>query len=254
MAVDLSIVIPSHSRADLLRACVSSVARHTPAHTEIIVVDDASPDGTGALADALAASDARVRVLHRVGERGRASAGIAGFKAALANSSVALIVEMDADGSHQPEHLPSLVGALDRADLSIGSRWIRGGQVVNWPQSREALSRAANIYTRLMLGLGVRDATAGFRAYRAATLRTISLNQVESTGYCFQIDLTIRVAQAGLTIVEVPITFVEREHGASKMSNSIILEAFWRVAQWGAARWFRQLRSRAEARSLRSGR
>ena len=111
-----------------------------------------------------------------------------------------------------------------------------GGKVVNWPKTREALSRAANIYTRLMLGLSVRDATAGFRAYRAATLRTISLEQVESTGYCFQIDLTLRVADAGLRIVEVPITFVEREHGASKMSNSIIMEAFWRVAQWGVKR------------------
>jgi dolichol-phosphate mannosyltransferase len=151
---------------------------------------------------------------------------------------------MDADGSHQPEHLPSLVAAVDHADLSIGSRWIPGGRVVNWPKTREALSRAANIYTRIMLGLGVRDATAGFRAYRAATLRTISLDQVESTGYCFQIDLTLRVADAGLRIVEVPITFVEREYGASKMSNSIILEAFWRVAQWGVARRLRQLRSR----------
>jgi dolichol-phosphate mannosyltransferase len=147
-----------------------------------------------------------------------------------------VIVEMDADGSHQPEHLPGLVAALNGADLSIGSRWVPGGKVVNWPKSREALSRAANIYTRVMLGLGVRDATAGFRAYRAATLRTISLDQVESTGYCFQIDLTLRVADAGLRIVEVPITFVEREHGASKMSNSIVLEAFWRVAQWGVQR------------------
>jgi dolichol-phosphate mannosyltransferase len=161
---------------------------------------------------------------------------------------------MDADGSHQPEHLPSLVGALDHADLAIGSRWVRGGKVVNWPKSREALSRGANIYTRLMLGLSVRDATAGFRAYRAATLAKISLNQVESAGYCFQIDLTIRVARAGLRIVEVPITFVEREHGASKMSSNIMLEAFWRVAQWGTARRLRQLSSYVEARNLRHGR
>jgi dolichol-phosphate mannosyltransferase len=151
---------------------------------------------------------------------------------------------MDADGSHLPEHLPVLVGALAHADLAIGSRWMPGGRVVNWPRSREALSRGANVYTRLMLGLKVRDATAGFRAYRASTLRTISLDQVQSTGYCFQIDLTMRVAQAGLKIVEVPITFVEREHGASKMSNSIILEAFWRVAQWGVAQRLRRPRSR----------
>jgi dolichol-phosphate mannosyltransferase len=120
---------------------------------------------------------------------------------------------------------------------------MRGGKVVNWPKSREALSRGANAYTQVMLGLGVRDATAGFRAYRASTLEKISLSKVESAGYCFQIDLTIRVAQAGLKIVEVPITFVEREHGASKMSSNIMLEAFWRVAQWGTARRLRQVGS-----------
>jgi dolichol-phosphate mannosyltransferase len=173
--------------------------------------------------------------MHRTEKAGLGKAYIAGFGWAL-ERGYDVIIEMDADGSHQPEHLPSLVAALNGADLSIGSRWVPGGKVVNWPKTREALSRAANIYTRIMLGLGVRDATAGFRAYRAATLRTISLDQVESTGYCFQIDLTLRVADAGLRIVEVPITFVEREHGASKMSNSIIMEAFWRVAQWGVAR------------------
>jgi dolichol-phosphate mannosyltransferase len=168
---------------------------------------------------------------------------MSGFSWAL-ERGYGVIVEMDADGSHLPEHLPVLAGALAHADLAIGSRWMPGGRVVNWPRSREALSRGANVYTRLMLGLKVRDATAGFRAYRASTLRTISLDQVQSTGYCFQIDLTMRVAQAGLKIVEVPITFVEREHGASKMSNTIILEAFWRVAQWGIAQRLRQLRSR----------
>jgi dolichol-phosphate mannosyltransferase len=198
-------------------------------------VDDNSPDGTGDLADKLAETDPRVQVMHRTDKAGLGKAYIAGFGWAL-ERGYDVIIEMDADGSHQPEHLPSLVAALNGADLSIGSRWVPGGKVVNWPKTREALSRAANIYTRIMLGLGVRDATAGFRAYRAATLRTISLDQVESTGYCFQIDLTLRVADAGLRIVEVPITFVEREHGASKMSNSIVMEAFWRVAQWGVAR------------------
>jgi len=198
-------------------------------------VDDNSPDGTGDLADKLAEADPHVQVMHRTDKAGLGKAYIAGFAWAL-ERGYDVIVEMDADGSHQPEHLPSLVAALNGADLSIGSRWVPGGKVVNWPKTREALSRAANIYTRLMLGLSVRDATAGFRAYRATTLRTISLDQVESTGYCFQIDLTLRVADAGLRIVEVPITFVEREHGASKMSNSIIMEAFWRVAQWGVQR------------------
>src|SRR5256886_194920 len=198
-------------------------------------VEDHSPDGAGGLAAKLAETDSQVQVIHRTGKAGLGKAYIAGFGWAL-ERGYDVIVEMDADGSHQPEHLPSLVAALNGADLSIGSRWVPGGKVVNWPKTREALSRAANIYTRIMLGLSVRDATAGFRAYRAATLRTISLDQVESTGYCFQIDLTLRVAGAGLRIVEVPITFVEREHGASKMSNSIIMEAFWRVAQWGVTR------------------
>ena len=191
--------------------------------------------GRDLLVDKLAEAAPHVHVMHRTDKAGLGKAYIAGFGWAL-ERGYDVIVEMDADGSHQPEHLPGLVAALNGADLSIGSRWVPGGKVVNWPKTREALSRAANIYTRIMLGLSVRDATAGFRAYRAATLRTISLDQVESTGYCFQIDLTLRVADAGLRIVEVPITFVEREHGASKMSNSIIMEAFWRVAQWGVQR------------------
>ena len=233
------IVMPTYNERQNLESIAGRVRTALPA-ADLLVVDDNSPDGTGDIADKLAEADPHVQVMHRTEKAGLGKAYIAGFGWAL-ERGYDVIVEMDADGSHQPEHLPSLVGALDHADLSIGSRWVRGGKVVNWPKSREALSRAANIYTRLMLGLSVRDATAGFRAYRAATLRTISLSQVESTGYCFQIDLTIRVAQAGLRIVEVPITFVEREHGASKMSNSIIMEAFWRVAQWGVARRLRQL-------------
>ena len=239
------IVMPTYNERQNLESIAGRVRTALPA-ADLLVVDDNSPDGTGDIADKLAEADPHVQVMHRTEKAGLGKAYIAGFGWAL-ERGYDVIVEMDADGSHQPEHLPGLVGALDHADLSIGSRWVRGGKVVNWPKSREALSRAANIYTRLMLGLAVRDATAGFRAYRAATLRKISLSQVESTGYCFQIDLTIRVAQAGLKIVEVPITFVEREHGASKMSNSIILEAFWRVAQWGVARRLRQFGSRKPA-------
>ena len=233
--------MPTYNERQNLESIAGRVRTALP-EADLLVVDDNSPDGTGDIADKLAEADPHVQVLHRTDKAGLGKAYIAGFGWAL-ERGYDVIVEMDADGSHQPEHLPSLVGALDGADLSIGSRWVRGGKVVNWPRSREALSRGANIYTRIMLGLGVRDATAGFRAYRAATLRTISLSQVESTGYCFQIDLTVRVANAGLRIVEVPITFVEREHGASKMSNSIILEAFWRVAQWGVARRVRRNRS-----------
>jgi dolichol-phosphate mannosyltransferase len=236
------IVMPTYNERQNLESIAGRVRAALPA-ADLLVVDDNSPDGTGDLADKLAEADPHVQVIHRTGKAGLGKAYIAGFGRAL-ERGYDVIVEMDADGSHQPEHLPSLVAAVDHADLSIGSRWIPGGRVVNWPKTREALSRAANIYTRIMLGLGVRDATAGFRAYRAATLRTISLDQVESTGYCFQIDLTLRVADAGLRIIEVPITFVEREHGASKMSNRIIGEAFWRVAQWGVTRRLRRLSTR----------
>jgi dolichol-phosphate mannosyltransferase len=142
-------------------------------------------------------------------------------------------VEMDADGSHQPEDLPRLLSALEGADLVIGSRWIAGGTVRNWPKSREALSRGANTYARLMLRVPIRDTTAGFRAYRAETLRAIALDTVRSQGYCFQIDLTLRAVNAGLTVLEVPITFIDRTRGASKMSRAVMAEAFWRVAQWG---------------------
>jgi dolichol-phosphate mannosyltransferase len=234
--------MPTYNERQNLEPVAGRVRAALPA-ADLLVVDDSSPDGTGDIADKLAEADLQVQVMHRTEKAGLGKAYIAGFSWALEHG-YDVIVEMDADGSHQPEYLPGLVGALTHADLAIGSRWTRGGNVVNWPKSREILSRGANVYTRLMLGIGVRDATAGFRAYRASTLRTISLSQVQSTGYCFQIDLTMRVAQAGLKIVEVPITFVEREHGASKMSNSIILEAFWRVAQWGTAKRVRQLRSR----------
>ena len=236
------IIMPTYNERQNLEPIAGRVRAALP-EADLLVVDDNSPDGTGDIADKLAETDPHVQVLHRTEKAGLGKAYLAGFNWAL-ERGYGVIVEMDADGSHQPEHLPGLVGALADADLAIGSRWVPGGKVVNWPKSREALSRCANIYTRLMLGIGVRDATAGFRAYRASTLRTISLSQVQSTGYCFQIDLTMRVAQAGLKIVEVPITFVEREHGASKMSNSIILEAFWRVAQWGTEKRLRQLRSR----------
>ena len=246
------VVMPTYNERQNLESIAGRVRAALRA-ADLLVVDDNSPDGTGDIADKLAEADPHVQVMHRTEKAGLGKAYIAAFGWAL-ERGYDVIVQMDADGSHQPEHLPSLVGAVAHADLAIGSRWVRGGKVVNWPKSREVLSRGANVYTRLMLGLGVRDATAGFRAYRASTLAKISLNEVESTGYCFQIDLTIRVARAGLKIVEVPITFVEREHGASKMSGNIMLEAFLRVAQWGTARRLRQLSSYVEAKNLRHGR
>jgi dolichol-phosphate mannosyltransferase len=250
-AARVVIVMPTYNERQNLESIAGRVRAALPA-ADLLVVDDNSPDGTGDIADKLAETDSHIQVMHRTEKAGLGKAYIAAFGWAL-ERGYDVIVEMDADGSHQPEHLPSLVGALEGADLSIGSRWMRGGKVVNWPKSREMLSRGANVYTRLMLGLGVRDATAGFRAYRASTLEKISLNKVESAGYCFQIDLTVRVAQAGLKIVEIPITFVEREHGASKMSSSIMLEAFWRVAQWGTARRLRRFSPNAKAASPADG-
>ncbi len=235
----VAVIIPTYNERENLETIVSRVHASVPG-AAVLVVDDNSPDGTGEVADKLAAGDSLIEVLHRAGKSGLGSAYIAGFRWGLEHGYGAM-VEMDADGSHQPEELPQLLAAAERgADLVIGSRWVPGGTVHNWPKSREVLSRGANIYTRLMLGISVRDATGGFRVYRAGTLRALNLDGVNSQGYCFQIDLTLRTLQAGLKVVEVPITFTERTRGASKMSRAIIAEAFWRVAQWGVTRRLRR--------------
>ncbi len=226
------IVMPTFNERQNVEIMSGRIRESTP-EADLLVVDDNSPDGTGDLADKLAEADQHVHVMHRTGKAGLGKAYIAGFTWGL-ERGYDVIVEMDADGSHRPEDLPRLLAAISEgADGVIGSRWVPGGMVVNWPRKREILSRGANIYTRVMLGFGIKDATGGFRAYRAATLRKIDLANVESAGYSFQIDITIRVVRAGLRIVEVPITFVEREHGVSKMDGSIIREAFFRVLQWG---------------------
>ncbi len=229
----VAVVIPTYNEAENLEAIVARVRTSVPG-ADILVVDDKSPDGTGEIADKLSARDEHVHVLHREAKSGLGAAYIAGFSWAL-ERGYEVLVEMDADGSHDPAQLPSLLTALRDADLVIGSRWVPGGTVSNWPRSREALSRSANMYTRLMLGIGVRDATAGYRAYRAQTLRKIGLDQVQSQGYCFQVDLTLRTARARLVIVEVPIRFTERARGASKMSRAVFAEALLRVTQWGMA-------------------
>ncbi len=248
--------MPTYNERQNVESMAARVRAAVP-DADLLVVDDNSPDGTGDLADKLAETDPHVQVMHRTEKAGLGKAYIAGFTWAL-DRGYDVIIEMDADGSHQPEHLPSIIGAVkgmganqdgQGADLAIGSRWVPGGKTVNWPKSREALSRCANMYVRVMLGMGVHDATAGFRAYRAQTLRAIHLDTVQSTGYSFQIDLTVRVFHAGLKIVEVPITFVEREHGASKMSRSIIMESFWRVAQWGTASRISRLDRESQARA-----
>ncbi len=225
------IVMPTYNERQNLEIIVGRIREAIP-DADLLVVDDNSPDGTGDLADKLAEKDPHVQVMHRTEKAGLGRAYVAGFTWAL-DGGYDLIVEMDADGSHRPEDLPKLLAAVEEADAVIGSRYVPGGTVVNWPKSREFLSKGANLYNRIMLGVQVRDATGGFRVYRAATLRKINLNGIESAGYCFQIDMTLRVLQASMTITEVPITFVERERGASKMSRTVILEAFTRVARWG---------------------
>jgi dolichol-phosphate mannosyltransferase len=228
------IVMPTYNERQNLEIMAGRIRESTP-DADLLVVDDNSPDGTGDLAEKLAETDPHVHVMHRIEKAGLGKAYIAGFTWAL-ERGYDVIVEMDADGSHRPEDLPRLLAAVaDGADGVIGSRWVPGGKVVNWPKKRELLSRGANVYTRLMIGFSVKDATGGYRAYKASTLRRIDLSNVESTGYSFQVDITVRIIKAGLRIVEVPITFVERERGVSKMDSAIIREAFWRVFQWGVA-------------------
>lgn len=229
----VAVIVPTYNERENLEATAGRVRNAVP-EADLLIVDDNSPDGTGELADKLADADSRVHVMHRPGKAGLGAAYIAGFRWALERGYDA-VVEMDADGSHQPEDLPRLLAGLDRADLVLGSRWVPGGKMVNWPRYRQFISWGGNTYARLMLGISVRDATGGFRAYRAGTLREIALGEVMSQGYCFQIDLTLRTLQAGLSLTEIPITFVERVHGTSKMSRAIVREAFWRVTQWGVA-------------------
>jgi dolichol-phosphate mannosyltransferase len=241
----VAVVIPTYNELANLEDIVTRVRAAVPA-ADILVVDDNSPDGTGDLADKLAGHDDHVRVLHRPGKSGLGAAYIAGFRWAL-ERRYGTLVEMDADGSHDPADLPRLLTALQDADLVVGSRWVPGGVVVNWPRSREILSRGGNAYARVMLGVDVHDATGGYRAYRASTLRAIDLAAVESQGYCFQVDLTLRTVSAGLLVREVPITFTERTRGASKMSRAIVAEALWRVTQWGIAKRLRRTRAAAPA-------
>ncbi|MET3805201.1 dolichol-phosphate mannosyltransferase [Nakamurella sp. UYEF19] len=230
------VIIPTFNERENLPIILDRVRAAVPS-VSILVVDDSSPDGTGDIADERAGADDMIAVLHRTEKNGLGPAYFAGFDWGLRHG-FDVLVEMDADGSHAPEQLPRLLGALDHADLVIGSRYVKGGSVVNWPLRRLVLSRGANLYSRLALGVGVKDITAGYRAYRAKVIRAIPLKEVASHGYVFQVDLAWRAILGGFRAVEVPITFTEREIGVSKMSGSIVREALLKITLWGAVhRW-----------------
>jgi dolichol-phosphate mannosyltransferase len=236
------VIIPTYNEKENIRVIADRLHKAVP-EAHLLVVDDNSPDGTGDIADEMAAEGDWVHVLHRRGKEGLGAAYLAGFAWAK-QQGYDVVVEMDADGSHAPEQLPRLLAALDRADVVVGSRWIAGGEVINWPKSREVLSRGGNAYTRAALGMPLRDATGGYRAYKRDKLDTLlgedGHGSIASQGYCFQVDLAWQAYKAGFHVVEVPITFVERERGESKMSQAIVIEALWRVTVWGFKHRFRR--------------
>ncbi|GGN80355.1 polyprenol monophosphomannose synthase [Agrococcus terreus] len=237
------VLVPTYNERDALPVTMDRLLAAAP-NVEVVVIDDASPDGTGALADAMAAADPRVSVLHRPAKQGLGAAYVDGMLLALERGAD-VVVEFDADGSHPAEAVPRMVELLGPdgpADLVIGSRWVRGGGIVDWPWHREAISRLGNLYAMAMLGSGVRDMTAGCRAYSAELLRAIPLEEVRSQGYCFQIDMTRRAQDAGAVVAEVPILFREREVGVSKMTPGIVREALVQVTGWGVGRGVRALR------------
>jgi dolichol-phosphate mannosyltransferase len=246
------VIIPTYNESENIERIIARTRAAVP-HADILIADDNSPDGTGKLADAVAAADDRIHVMHRLGKEGLGAAYLAGFEWGI-NNDYDILVEMDADGSHQPEQLPPLLHATANADLVLGSRWVEGGKVVNWPKSRELLSRGGNLWTRIALGIPLKDATGGFRAFRRQTLLGIGLDNVASAGYCFQVDLAWRALKAGYRVVEVPITFIEREYGESKMSRTIVAEALLLTTAWGIRHRAEQLRSltRRRQRSTRS--
>ncbi|WP_064438922.1 polyprenol monophosphomannose synthase [Hoyosella altamirensis] len=237
------VIIPTYNERDNLGIIIERLHAALP-HTHVLVVDDGSPDGTGELADKLADADLqnRIHVMHRTAKNGLGAAYIAGFHWGL-ERDYGVLVEMDADGSHAPEELHRLLDQIDAGyDLVLGSRYVPGGSVVNWPKRREWLSRGGNLYSRLALGVGLKDITGGYRAFRRSVLEHLDLSEVESHGYCFQVDLAWRSIESGFNVREVPITFTERERGESKMSGNIVREALLKVTQWGWERRINKLR------------
>lgn len=228
------VVVPTYNERENV-VLITRAIREAEPEIDILVADDNSPDGTGEVADQLAASDSNIKVMHRTLKAGLGAAYLSAFEWAKTNG-YDVVVEMDADGSHRAQDLTKILDKLTDNDVVLGSRWVPQGSVVNWPKSREILSRGGNLYTRIWLGIPIKDATGGFRAYRMTALEKMSLAHVESQGYCFQVDMAWRAIKAGLRVAEVPITFVERQIGESKMSQAIVKEALWRVTQWGIAK------------------
>lgn len=231
------VIMPTYNELANLEHSVSDLFGYN-SDVDLLIVDDNSPDGTGALADDLAKRNPRISVLHRSGKGGLGPAYLAGFAWGQERGYDRLI-EMDADGSHRAIDLPKLLARASDADLVIGSRWIPGGEVVNWPIHRKLISRVGNRYVNLMLGAGVKDMTAGFRVYSAAFLNRLDLTSIAAYGYSFQVEMAWRTIQNGGRVIEVPITFVEREQGESKMTTKIVVEALWLVTKWGLARALR---------------
>ncbi|ROS53041.1 polyprenol monophosphomannose synthase [Frigoribacterium sp. PhB24] len=241
------VVVPTYNECENLPIILGRLFSAAP-EIDVLVVDDGSPDGTGDLAETMAATDPRIHVMHRTGKLGLGSAYVTGFGWGL-ERGYDVVIEMDADGSHPPEKLPEMIALVSASgpaapSLAIGSRWVPGGSVVNWPVSRQILSRGGNLYARLALGLQLKDVTAGFRAYTRQALEAMDLTGIDSKGYCFQVDMTLRVLDGGGTVVEVPIEFRERELGESKMSQAIVVEAMLRVTQWGFRRRLQTLLGR----------
>ena len=226
-------VVPTYNEAENIEWIVARLRAAQPG-VDVLVVDDNSPDGTGDIADRMAAADDAIHVVHRTDKAGLGAAYLHGFDVAL-EAGYDVIGEMDADGSHQPEQLQRLIDALHTADLVIGSRYVPGGSVDNWPVQRLVLSRGGNLYVRLLLGIQVKDATAGYRLFRRAALEAIDLGSVRSTGYVFQTDLAYRTLTRGLRLTEVPIDFIERERGDSKMSGQVASESLRLITRWGLA-------------------
>jgi dolichol-phosphate mannosyltransferase len=230
------VILPTYNEAENLERIATAVLEQLPAGGRILIVDDNSPDGTGQIAERLADATEPISVLHRERKEGLGPAYLAGFHVAL-DGGAERIIEMDADFSHDPAYLPTLIDATDSADLSIGSRYVPGGGVEDWGPMRRFISRGGSAYARMALGLPIRDLTGGFKCFRREVLETINLDTIEARGYAFQVETTYRAIWAGFRVVEVPIVFRDRREGSSKMSKAIVAEAMWRVPAMRFRRW-----------------